>query len=111
MHILGSHTKIWGKKGQSVLTPIVVIENMENSMKAMTYPIVLCPWLQQGSTTAGIGNTSSSSNGEDGGGNIGFDLINSLLGFDNAESRMTELVTQINYFLTGKFVDIHYFPT
>ena len=32
MHILGSHTKIWGKKGQSVLTPIVVIENMENSM-------------------------------------------------------------------------------
>ena len=75
---------------------------MEISMKAMTYPIVLCPWLQQGSTTAGIGNTSSSSNGEDGGGNIGFDLINALLGFDNAESRMTELVTQINYFLTGK---------
>jgi hypothetical protein len=57
---------------------------------------------QQGSTTAGIGNTSSSSNGEDGGGNIGFDLINALLGFDNAESRMTELVTQINYFLTGE---------
>ena len=84
---------------------------MEISMKAMTYPIVLCPWLQQGSTTAGIGNTSSSSNGEDGGGNIGFDLINALLGFDNAESRMTELVTQINYFLTGKFVDIHYFLT
>ena len=71
-------------------------------MLNVTYPIVLCPCLQQGSTTAGIGNTSSSSNGEDGGGNIGFDLINALLGFDNAESRMTELVTQINYFLTGK---------
>ena len=71
-------------------------------MLNVTYPIVICPCLQQGSTTAGIGNTSSSSNGEDGGGNIGFDLINALLGFDNAESRMTELVTQINYFLTGK---------
>ena len=40
---------------------------------------------------------------EDGGGTVGFDLINALVGFDNAENRMTELVAQINYFLTGKF--------
>lgn len=56
---------------------------------------------QQGSTTATGGNSAVNGSNEDGGGTIGFDLINALVGFDNAENRMTELVAQINYFLTG----------
>ena len=58
---------------------------------------------QQGTTTAGNSNSTSNTNDEVGG-TFGFDLINALVGFDNAESRMTELVAQINYFLTGKLI-------
>ena len=58
---------------------------------------------QQGSTTAGNSVPVNSGN-EEVGGTIGFDLINALVGFENAENRMTELVAQINYFLTGKLM-------
>ena len=56
---------------------------------------------QQGSTSATGSNSAINGGSDEGGGNIGFDLINALVGFDNAENRMAELVGQINYFLTG----------
>ena len=57
--------------------------------------------IQQGSTTASNNSPTLHSPNDEGGGSLGFDLINALVGFDNAENRMTELVAQINYFLTG----------
>lgn len=56
---------------------------------------------QQGTTTANNSSPAMQSPSDEGGGMLGFDLINALVGFDNAENRMTELVAQINYFLTG----------
>ena len=57
--------------------------------------------IQQGSTSASNNSPTLYSPNDEGGGSLGFDLINALVGFDNAENRMTELVAQINYFLTG----------